>query len=97
VKALPAEIWKNEEVQRKSTKFLGENNSLKKLPKTISDLENLVFIDLRNNILGALPATICKIKSLHTLLVSGNQLKSLPATPILSLVVSSAYCFLQGI
>jgi hypothetical protein len=57
-KSLPIEIYNNEELSQFTVRFTAENNRLKRLPKAISALENLEYIDIQNNALTAFPGSV---------------------------------------
>ena len=78
MKSLPVEIYNNEELSALTIKFNAENNRLKRLPKSISALENLESIEIQNNNLSAFPASVAKLKKLQFLNISSNNIKKLP-------------------
>lgn len=53
-------------------------NSLRSLPATLFDLDNITVLSLRNNKLTELPPAIGKLRNLHELNVGGNRLRWLP-------------------
>ena len=79
-KALPPEVYKNEEIMSFATRLNAQNNRIKKLPRAISALQGLREIDLRNNSMSTLPRSVSRLKALTQLDVSGNSLRSLPPT-----------------
>ncbi|KAJ7252749.1 hypothetical protein B0H12DRAFT_1117635 [Mycena haematopus] len=54
-------------------------NQIARLPISLSCLDKMTVLSLRNNKLKALPPEICRLPNLHTLNVSGNLLQHLPA------------------
>lgn len=50
--ALPEEVYANEEVAMKTYVIHAQNNKLKKLPKSLSELQNLQRVDIQNNVIG---------------------------------------------
>ena len=79
VRALPEELYKNEELMYTVRRLDAPNNRLKRLPETIGDLEGLESIDVQNNSITSLPGTICDLQSLSYLDVSKNAIRKLPA------------------
>ena len=77
-KSLPIEIYNNEELSQFTVRFTAENNRLKRLPKAISALENLEYIDIQNNALTAFPGSVAKLKKLQLLNIENNAIKKLP-------------------
>ncbi|KAJ3561557.1 hypothetical protein NP233_g10120 [Leucocoprinus birnbaumii] len=55
-----------------------QNNSLKDLPSTFSNFQNLSALNLSNNRLKAIPEVVTQIKTLRDLDVSFNDLETLP-------------------
>ena len=78
MKTLPVEIYNNEELSALTVKFNAENNRLKRLPKSISMLENLEHIEVQNNNMSAFPASVSKLKKLTFLNLTSNNIKKLP-------------------
>ena len=80
IKAIPSELYKNEEVTDFARILEFPNNRIKKLPKAVSTMGELERIELQNNILSTIPASVSKLKSLNYLDISNNNVRSLPAT-----------------
>lgn len=78
MKSLPIEIYDNEELSALVVQFNAENNRLKKLPKSLANLENLEYITVRNNTMNSFPASVSRMKKLVTLDVTNNAIKKLP-------------------
>ena len=65
-------------------------NKLRKLPDSIGNLKNLIFLSVQDNLLESLPDSICDLDSLEVLNIAKNKITQLPKD-ILNLELKAVY------